>query len=172
MSEISNISKLPIDKESIRISAVRKLQVLDSQFEVFYQAVTKLAATISDAPVAMITFVDDQTIWIKSAIGVPGVTQVPRKDAFCGWVVTNDEYLEVPNTTLDSTHACHPLVTDSPNFMFYAGVPIKLPLGEVIGALCVFDIKPNAMSEHQKKMLVELANVISKALVMKNHLKH
>lgn len=56
--------------------------------------------------------------------------------------------------------------------MFYAGVPIKLPLGEVIGALCVFDIKPNAMSEHQKKMLVELANVISKALVMKNHLKH
>ena len=56
--------------------------------------------------------------------------------------------------------------------MFYAGAPIKLPLGEVIGALCVFDIKPNTMSDYQKKMLVELADVISKALVMKNHLKN
>ena len=86
--------------------------------------------------------------------------------------MTDDEYLEAPNTTLDPTHACHPLVTDSPNFMFYAGVFLKLPLREVIGALCVFDIKPNAMSDHQKKMLVELANVISKTLVMKNHLIH
>ena len=82
MSEISNIFKLPIDKESISISTVSKLQVLDSQFEVFNKAVVKLTATISDAPVAMITFVDDQTIWIKSAIGIPEVTQVPRKDAF------------------------------------------------------------------------------------------
>ena len=82
---------------------------------------TKLTATICDAPVAMITFVDDQTFWIKSAIGIPEVTQVPRKDAFCGWVLTDDEYLEAPNTTLYPTHACHPLVTDSPNFMFYAG---------------------------------------------------
>lgn len=172
MSELLNTTNLQIDNESIRISSIRKLQVLDSQFEIFYQAVTKLASTICDVPVAMITFVDDQTIWIKSAIGVPGVTQVPRENAFCGWVVTNDEYLEVPNTTLDPNHSCHPFVKDSPNFMFYAGVPLKLPLGEVIGALCVFDTKPNAMSDYQKKMLIELANVICKALVMKNHLKH
>lgn len=86
--------------------------------------------------------------------------------------MTNDEYLEVPDTTLDASHACHPLVTDTPNFMFYAGAPLKLPLGEVIGALCVFDTKPNAMSQHQKNMLVELANVITKALVIKNHMSH
>lgn len=157
-------------KEAARIAAVRKVQVLNSQYETFYTSINKLAALICDVPVAMLTLVDDENVWISSEVGAPGLTQLPRKNAFCCWVVTNDAYLEVPNTKLDTNHVYHPLVTESPNFMFYAGAPLTLPMGEVIGALCVFDVKPNKMTVHQKEMLVGLADIVAKALVVKNHM--
>lgn len=75
MTAISNTALPTNVDESRRISAMRKIQVLDSQYETFYQAVSKLASTICNVPVAMITFVDDQSIWIKSEVGAPGVTQ-------------------------------------------------------------------------------------------------
>lgn len=157
-------------KEAARVAAVRKVQILNSQYETFYSSINKLAALICDVPVAMLTLVDDENIWISSEVGAPGITQLPRKNAFCDWVVTNDEYLEVPNTMLDTNHVYHPLVTHSPNFMFYAGAPLTLPMGEVIGALCVFDVKPNRMSVNQKEMLVGLADIVAKALVVRNHM--
>lgn len=160
---------LKCSKEAERIAAVHKVQVLDSQYETFYNSINKLAALICEVPVAMLTMVDDENVWISSAVGAPGVTKIPRENAFCGWVVTNDQYLEVPDTSLDINHSCHPLVTDAPNFMFYAGTPLTLPMGEVIGALCVFDVKPNRMTMNQKTMLEGLADIVSKALVVKNH---
>lgn len=154
-----------------RINAVRKIQVLNSQFETFYHTVIKQAAVICNVPVAMLTLVDDENIWISSDLAAPNVAQMPRKGVFCDWVVANDDqYFEVSDTPLDIHHVCHPFMIDSPNFMFYAAAPIALPMGEVIGAICIFDLKPNSMTNTQKNLLIGLADIVAKALVVRNHI--
>lgn len=152
-----------------KLAALHKLQVLDSQYEVFYNTVNKLAALICDVPVALITLADDENIWINSEIGNSGITQIPRESAFCSWVL-NDEFHEVTNISLNINRYCHPLIEGASSFMFFAGAPLKLPMGEVIGTLCVFDIKPKRMTIKQKTMLIGLADIVAKALVVKNHM--
>ncbi|HYN53562.1 MAG TPA: GAF domain-containing protein [Methylotenera sp.] len=159
-------------EELHRISAENQLRVLNSQYESLFNSICKFATIICNVPIAMITFVDEQTVWIKIESGADGISQVPCTDAFCGWVVKNDAYLEIPDISLDPNHFSHPLVAAQPNFRFYAGAPLKLPLGEVIGTLCIFDTKPNALDETQKLVLIALAEVLNKALVFKNHIKH
>jgi hypothetical protein len=43
-------------------------------------------------------------------------------------------------------------------------------MGEVIGVLSVFDLKPSGMDPHQKKMLIALADVVAKSMVFKHHM--
>ena len=50
--------------------------------------------------------------------------------------------LVIPDLTQDSRTAENPLVTGEPNIRFYAGAPLRMPNGQVVGSLCVIDIKP------------------------------
>lgn len=154
--------------EKRRVHALRQLNVLDSQYEALYDSITALAAKITNMPIAIITLLDEDRIWFKSVVGLTGVTQTPRKSRYCDWVVTQNEYLEIEDISKDPLHCQHPLVNGETKFMFYAGAPITLPLGEVIGVLCVFDKMPNKLNEMQRDILIGLANVISKALVTKS----
>lgn len=73
--------------------------------------------------------------------------------------------MEVADAALDERFVGNPLVTGSPNIRYYAGAPIKLPMGENIGTLCVIDQKPNQINTMQKQVLIDLADIVSKALV-------
>ncbi len=70
--------------EERKPSALHKFLVLDSQFEILYDSITNLAAKICEVPVALITFVDDERVWFKSEVGYSNVTDIPRRDLFCG----------------------------------------------------------------------------------------
>lgn len=142
--------------------------VLDSQFEAVFDAVTKLTAEQLDAPVALITFVDDESIWIHSQVGLPEPKVVPNKRKFCGIFPEDEEFYQISDTDLDATHKEHLFKIDGIKARFYAAARIMLPLGEMIGVLCVFDIKPRFLNHKQRHMLIGLAEVIEKILVTKS----
>lgn len=143
-----------VQAEKKRVHALRQLNVLDSQYEELYDAITELAAKITNMPVALITLLDEDRIWFKSVVGLTGISQSPRKSRYCDWVVIKSEFLEIEDISKNSLHCQHPLVNGETKFMFYAGAPITLPLGEVIGVLCVFDNKPNKLNEMQRDVLI------------------
>lgn len=148
----------------------RKIQVLDSQYESLYHSINKLAATISNTPIAMITFLHDQHVWMESGADYSQIVRHAQKEIFYNWAIASDQYIEIPDTSLVSDQSTQSLNTYYPHLKFYAGVPLKLPLGEVIGVLSVLDIKPNSMNQYQKNMLLALADVVAKSLVFKHHL--
>lgn len=160
----------PITNEVLNTipSAVYAHLILDSQFETFYDSVTQLASKVCEVPVALITFLDDERIWIKSEFGFPVVKDIPRREVFCGLVVSNNQYLEISDTYEDELHKDHQLGIDGNIFRFYAGAPIKLPLGETIGVLCLFDTVPKSLTAQQRETLIGLADIVEKALVAKN----
>lgn len=150
------------------ITVFHKDQVLDSQYETFYRAICKLAAEVSDVPIAMISFVEDESIWISTEIST---VKLAGKQTFSAWVADHDEYIEIKDTLMAGNHDYQPLRSNFPHFRFYAGTPLKLPLGEVIGTICVFHTKPHELTASQKNILAGLADVVTKALVIKHNIE-
>src|SRR6478672_9280556 len=111
------------------ISAVKNELVLDSQYETLYEAVNKLAAMVCDTPVAKLTLINDKADYLGSKIKPKGIPEAPVK-AFWELLDTKDRYLEVLDSAVEMHYIDHPFKAEIPDFMFYAGVTITLPMGE------------------------------------------
>ena len=151
-------------REQSRIARLRSLNILDTQAEPLFDAITKAAALVTGMPIALITLVDENRQWFKSNVGLSGVQETPRDMAFCSDTIQGDQILEVPDALVDARFQNNPLVTGQPDIRFYAGAPITLNDGLRMGALCVIDRQANSLSENQRLALQELARAASEAL--------
>ncbi len=150
--------------EQSRIARLRSLNILDTQAEPLFDAITRAAALVTGMPIALITLVDERRQWFKSNVGLAGTAETPRDIAFCSYTIQGDDVMEVPNALGDARFADNPLVTGSPDMRFYAGAPITLQDGLRMGALCVIDRQVNALTDDQRQALRELARAASEAL--------
>jgi GAF domain-containing protein len=60
---------LPADEEQ-RLAATRRYAVLDTPPDAEFDDLVRLAAQICDAPIALITLVDDERQWFKAKVGL------------------------------------------------------------------------------------------------------
>lgn len=153
--------------EKDRLSALVKLRVLDSPFESVFDTITKVATEVCGTPIALISLIDEKRQWFKSNIGMDGVCETPRDIAFCAYTIQSDDLLEITDATLDDRFWDNPLVTGHPEIRFYCGAPLKLPMGEKIGSLCVLDTKANYLNEAQRIALKGLAKLVVELLVVR-----
>ena len=150
--------------EPSRLARLRGLNILDTETEPLFDALSKVAALMTGMPVALISLVDEKRQWFKSNIGLPDTTETPRDTAFCSHTILGSDLLEIPDTLGDPRFADNPLVSGRPNIRFYAGAPITLRDGLRMGALCVLGYHPHHLSDDQRAMLQELAHAASEAL--------
>ena len=102
---------IPFDEVS-RLSALRELNILDTAAEKEFDELTVLAAQICQAPIALISLIDEQRQWFKSRVGL-NLTKTPRDIAFCAHAILQpNSLLEVPDTQLDDRFADNPLVLE------------------------------------------------------------
>ena len=57
--------------ETRRLAAVRELNILDTAPDIAYDEIGELAAQICRCPVAYISFMDDDRLWLKAKYGLP-----------------------------------------------------------------------------------------------------
>ena len=66
---LSKAAPVPVD-EADRLRALRLYRILDSGSERSFDDLTRLAAAICDAPISLITLVDENRQWFKSRVGL------------------------------------------------------------------------------------------------------
>ena len=157
----------PALKERNRLSALQYLKVLDSPFETIFDSIARMASDVCGTPIALISLVDENRVWFKSNVGLESIIETPRDGSFCQHTLENEELLEIPDAALDERFWDNPMVLGHPDLRFYCGVPIKLPMGEIIGAICVMDLKPNYLNDCQRKTIEGLAKLVSQLLVLR-----
>lgn len=153
------------------IAKHHSMLVLDSQFEAFFDSVTSLTSQLCHSPVALVTFIEDESLWIQSQVGFPDIKMLPNRKRFRGIFPQEKNYFEVSDAALDKMLEKHLFKFEHQKAKFYAGASIKLPLGEIIGVLCVFDTKPRRLTNLQRAYLIGMADVIEKALITRNLLR-
>ena len=159
-------AEIPVH-ENERLAVLQDYDVLDSASEVAFDDVTRLAAQICQAPVALISLIDQDRQWFKSALGL-SASQTSRDVAFCAHAILDpDRVLEVRDAHLDPRFSNNPLVTGEPNIRFYAGAPLVTPDGFALGTLCVIDHLPRALSTEQKTALSALSRNVMAQLELR-----
>ncbi|GAB3759575.1 GAF domain-containing protein [Spirosoma pomorum] len=147
---------------------LRSYTILDSLPEQDYDDITHLASAICQTPISLISLIDDDRQWFKSAHGIE-IRETPSEYAFCTHSIQNpDEIMIVPDSRQDSRFSGNPLVVGDPHIIFYAGVPLVNPQGFALGSLCVVDNKPKfGLTETQQAALKILAQQVVNMLEMR-----
>lgn len=152
------------DDESRRLEALHSLGLLDTPPERELDALVRAAAAICGVPISLISLIDADRQWFKANLGLEGVKETPREQAFCAHALLDGNLLEVEDATRDVRFADNPLVTGAPDIRFYAGMPLDLAGGARIGTLCVIDRVPRRLSATQRVALTALADAAVRIL--------
>jgi len=152
--------------ETKRLKVLWQYDVLDTVPEEVFDDLTELAARICEAPIALISLVDEKRQWFKSKVGVT-VSETSRDVSFCAYAITQGELFIVPDATRDECFANNPFVTSEPKIRFYAGAPLITPDGHALGTLCVIDKVPRELRPEQKQALVILARHVVSQLELR-----
>lgn len=154
------VSSLDLLRDPARLAALQAAGLLDEAPEAAFDRLTRLAATLLDVPVALISLVDDRRQFFTSAVGLaePWASQrgTPLSHSFCQHVVADDAPLLVEDARV------HPKVRDNlaiPDLgvIAYAGVPIRTTDNHVLGAFCAIGTTPRPWSDDEVALLAELA---------------
>ncbi|HMA34333.1 MAG TPA: sensor domain-containing diguanylate cyclase [Chloroflexia bacterium] len=146
-----------------RLAALRQTALLDSPPEEAFDRLTRLAAHLLGAPIALVSLVDHDRQFFKSAIGLaePWATarQTPLSYSFCQHVVQARAPFIVEDARI------HPLVQDSltileTGVMAYVGIPLVTSAGEVLGSCCVMDTQPRAWTPAQVALLQDVTAAV------------
>ena len=154
--------------EPKRLKVLWQYDVLDTVPEEVFDNLTELAAHICEAPIAVISLVDEDRTWYKSKIGLP-VSESSRDISLCSHAILQHDLFIVPDATRDARFARNPLVTAGPKIRFYAGMPLVTPDGYALGTLCVLDTVPRELRPDQKQALRNLAHHIMTQLELRRH---
>jgi GAF domain-containing protein len=159
--------KAPIPKnEKKRLEVLWQYDILDSVPEKVFDDLTELAAHICEAPIAMITLVDEKRQWFKSKVGI-SASETSRDVSFCSHAILQHKICIVSDTHNDTRFAQNPLVTGEPKIRFYAGAPLITADGHALGTLCVIDKVPHSLRPEQKRALEILSRHVMTQLELR-----
>ena len=153
--------------ETERLAVLRDYEVLDTAYEAAFDNIAELTAQITECPISCVSLTDTDRQWFKARFGTdaPGM---PREHSFCAHAILDPhQALVVPDTRNDLRFADNPFVTGAPDIRFYAGSPLTSPEGAALGTLCVLDLAPRTMSDHQQHILARLAETVTTTLELR-----
>ncbi len=158
--------------EADRINKLKKYQVLNDNDEPAFRRLIDLAKLFFDMPVVTITFMDEETQYLKSAYGFGEVCRTTREVAICNYTVLSNEVFIVPDLLEDERFNQNPLITEAPYLRFYAGAPIIIHESNKsyrLGSLCLMDMEPNYSFDDQKaEVLAQFAMLAADALQLQD----
>lgn len=143
-----------------RVATLHRLGLLDTPAHPAFDRLTRLASTILNTPVSLVSLIDSDREVCPGAVGLPEpwstTRELPLDYSLCQHVVETGEALIV-----EDTHG-HPIVGSNLavrdfGVTAYAGMPLKTSDGQVLGSFCVIDMKIRRWTAEDIALLSDLA---------------
>lgn len=151
------------DYDQERLAALREMLILDTPPEERFDKVVQFAAQEFEVPIALISLIDENRQWIKARVGLD-VCETGRDISFCGHAILQEDIFIITDSRADERFADNPLVVNEPHVIFYAGAPLRMPSGHVIGTLCLIDQQPRDLDATELAILTSLRDLLVEEL--------
>ena len=150
------------DHHRHRARAITELAVLDTPAEQAFDDLVLIASQTCDTPVALVSLFDGDRQWFKARVGLD-VCETEIGQSVCRLEIERADLLEIGDLSVDERTRLNPLVAGDRGFRFYAGAPIVLKSGAIVGRLCVIDTvaRPGGLTPAQRALLSALARQVS-----------
>ena len=162
-------------QDHARLAALRGSRLLDTGPEESFDRLTRLAVELLDVPMSLVSLVDVDRQYFKSATGLPepwaSGRETPLLHSICQHVVAAGRPVAIEDTreveALRESGALDQLQVTS-----YAGVPLRGAEGAVYGAFCVIDSKPRGWSAREVALIEELGAAAAGEIALRDGLRH
>lgn len=163
-------SALDFAAEGERLRVLRDYAIDSLEDDPELVQITRFAARLCEAPVALVSLVEDERQRYLAREGVED-RESPRATSFCSYAMLQDSLMEVRDASQDPLFSTHELVVGAPFVRFYAGQPLKSEEGLPLGTLCVIDTtaRPEGLSGFQREGLEVLAQAVMRRLRSRRH---
>ncbi|GAB1693745.1 GAF domain-containing protein [Krasilnikovia sp. M28-CT-15] len=153
--------------ERERLTAVRRYQLVDQPAEEAYVRIAFVAGAVFDTPVATVSLVEQDRVWLAGCVGLTGVREVGKEPGLCASVIQQDDVYVINNAAVDPRTLAHPLVRGELGLRFYAAAPIHTYDGHRLGTVNVIDNRPREASPRQLAALEHLAAMVTDELELR-----
>ena len=144
-----------------RLAALQRSSLLDPAPVAAFDRLVRLAARVLKAPVALLSVIDADRQFFKSAVGLPEpwatLRQTPLSHSFCKEVVAAVRPVVVGDARTDPRFHDNPAVV-ALGVIAYLGVPLVTPDGHALAALCAIDRTPRCWADEDVATLRDLAD--------------
>ncbi|MCW2983804.1 MAG: hypothetical protein JWR63_1374 [Conexibacter sp.] len=163
----SHVRDALTDSERLRVLGLTDL--MDSSREENLDRWAEVAAEALQAPIALISLVDDQRQFFKSVFGLRGWAAqdrgTPLTHSFCQYVVTGGQQLAVGDARRHDELQTNPAIEEL-GVVAYAGSPIVVS-GQPLGALCVIGSEPRLWDPAELRLLDKLTEGLSHEIALR-----
>ena len=154
-------------EERARLEAVRRYRLVDQPVEDAYDRIAFVAAAIFNTPIATVSLVEQDRVWLAACEGLGGVREVGKEPGLCASVIAQDNVYVINNAAVDPRTLEHPLVRGELGLRFYAAAPIRTYDGYRLGTVNVIDNRPREATPRQLRALEHLASVVADELELR-----
>ena len=148
------------ENDQQRTEALKRYKILYSPPEHSFDNAAKLATQIFGVPIALISFVAPEDVFLKANIGMGAQKSIPRGFSLSSLAILDPD-VTVFEDTLSTPHLLsNPMVTGELAIRFYAGAPIITCDGYTIGTVSLMDKMPRKFTAQDREILKGLAKVV------------
>ena len=153
-----------------RLRALRRSGLLDTPPEEAFDRLTRLVRRLLRVPIALVSLVDADRQFFKSAVGLPepwaSRRGTPLSHSFCQHVVASGAPFAVGDAR------AHPVARDNHavadlGVVAYLGMPIASRDGHAVGALCAIDTAPRGWTTEEVDALRDLAHLATDEVALR-----
>jgi PAS domain S-box-containing protein len=147
---------------------------MDSPAEQSFDRLARLASRFLDAPVVLVSLVDESRQFFKSTVGLPepwaSTRQTPLSHSFCQYVVKFGHPLIITDARTDPMLRANLAIPDL-GVVAYLGIPIGTSDGHVLGSFCAIDCQPRVWTSEEVETMNELAASVASEIDLRRELR-
>ncbi|WON93343.1 ATP-binding protein [Sphingobacterium sp. UGAL515B_05] len=145
------------ENEHDRLNALRRYKITGTPSEASFDGIAKLATQIFNAPIALLSLVDAESVYFKANIGMGATKEMNRGKSLCSLAILDEKVTVFEDALREEILLANPNVIGDFGLQFYAGAPLTTHDGFMIGSLCIIDKHPRTFTNIDRKILEGLA---------------
>ena len=160
-------ASLPSDATAeARAAAIDRYGLLDDESVQAFGDLTKLASTMCQAPIALVTLLEGDRQYFKAMTGIE-LEPMPIEYSFCAHAMdTPEELLVIEDAREDTRFDGNPVVHGDAKLVSYAGSPLVTDEGVPLGTICVLDTVARTFTPEQQEALRILGRQVMDQIVL------